>query len=252
MAGSVAAQDGDKAANRWNAPFGGSFSANFTLASEYNYAGISNTMGQPAYQFGMGYSTPHLFDGPPTWIHLYGWSSNVRYPAVGEAFEVDLGASVKTLLIDGRLKLDAGYVRYLYPGTPVELGYEYSELTFTAEYDFGPFYVSARIRHSDNFFGQSGRSWNKRARVGVPLDFLPFPKRLSMELYGSVGNFWVENFVRDGLPGNEYNYWQFGLTTMALGLEFHVAYVGTSISYEGCAYTNYCSDRVFFSVSKSF
>ena len=32
---------------RWNAPFGGTFSADFTLASEYNYAGISNTMGQP-------------------------------------------------------------------------------------------------------------------------------------------------------------------------------------------------------------
>ena len=39
---------------------------------------------------------------------------------------------------------------------------------------------------------------------------------------------------------------------MALGLEFHVAYIGTSISYEGCNYTNYCSDRVFFSVTKSF
>lgn len=265
-AGSLSAQDSDMTGatrnsertgpqatgERWNAPFGGTFSANFTLASEYNYAGISNTMGQPAYQFGMGYSTPRLFDGPPVWIHLYSWSSNVRYPAVGEAFEVDLGASLKTLLLDNRLKLDAGYVRYFYPGTPVSLGYEYSELTFTAEYDFGPFYVSARIRHSDDFFGQSGQSWNKRVRVGAPLDFLPLPKGTSMELYGTVGNFWVDNFIRDGLPGNEYNYWQFGLTTMALGLEFHVAYVGTSISYEGCAYTNYCSDRVFFSVSKSF
>ena len=237
---------------RWNAPFGGTFSANFTLASEYNYAGISNTMGQPAYQFGVGYSTPRLLDGPPVWIHLYSWSSNVRYPAVGEALEVDLGASLKALLLDGRLKLDAGYVRYLYPGTPVYLGYEYSEMTFTAEYDVGPFYVSARIRHSDDFFGQSGQSWNKRARVGMPLDFLPLPKSVSMELYGTLGNFWVDNFIRDGLPGNEYNYWQFGLTTMAMGLEFHVAYVGTSISYEGCAYTNYCSDRMFFSVSKSF
>jgi uncharacterized protein (TIGR02001 family) len=238
---------------RWNAPFGGTFSADFTLASEYNYAGISNTMGQPAYQFGFGYSTPTFLDGgPPVWLHLYSWSSNVRYPAVGEAFEVDLGASLKTRLIGDRLKLDLGYVRYFYPGTPVELAYAYSEYTFTAEYDLGPLYVSARIRHSDDFFGQSGQSWNKRRRVGVPLDFLKLPKDVSIEAYGTLGNFWVDNFIRDGLPGNEYTYWQFGLTTVAFGLEFHAAYVGTSISHEGCAYTNYCSDRLFFSVTKSF
>jgi uncharacterized protein (TIGR02001 family) len=224
--------------DRWNAPFGGTFSVNFTFASEYNYAGISNTMDQPAYQYGLGYSTPLLFEGPPVWIHLYGWSSNVRYPAVGEAFEVDLGVSLKALLLNSRLKLDAGYVRYAYPGTPAELGYAYSELSFTAEYNFGPFYFSARIRHSDDFFGQSGQSWNKRVRIGIPLDFVSLPKKLSMELYGTFGNFWVDNFIRDGLPGNEYSYWQVGLTTLALGLEFHVAYVGTSISYEGCAYTN--------------
>lgn len=262
----LAAQDTDKtgatgnrdktgpvsADDRWNGPFGGTFSANFTLASEYNYAGISNTMGQPAYQFGVGYNTPRFGETAPVWLHLHGWTSNVRYPAVNEAFEVDLGASLKALLLDGKLKLDLGYTRYFYPGTPIELGYEYGEVGFSAEYDFGPFYVNARIRHSPDFFGRSGASWNKRVRVGVPLAFLPLPKSISVEAYGSLGNFWVENFILDGLPGNDYSYWQFGLTAMALGLEFHVAYIGTSISYEGCNYTNYCSDRVFFSVTKSF
>jgi hypothetical protein len=91
-------------------------------------------------------------------------------------------------------------------GTPVELDYAYSELSFTAEYDFGPFYLSARIRHSDDFFGQSGQNWNKRVRTGVPLDFVPLSRNLSMEIYGTFGNFRGDNFIRDGLPVNKCNY----------------------------------------------
>ena len=43
-----------------------------------------------------------------------------------------------------------------------------------------------------------------------------------------------------------------GVVTSAFEFDFHAAYTDTSISYEGCAYTNYCSDRLFFSVTKSF
>ena len=154
----------------------------------------------------MGYSTHLLFEGPPVWMHLYGWSSNVRYPAVGEAFEVDFGATPNALPLDCRRSLEAGYVPYLYSGTLVELDYAYSELSFTAEYDFGPFYLSARIRHSDDFFGQSGQNWNKRVRTGVPLDFVPLSRNLSMEIYGAFGNFRGDNFIRDGLPVNKCNY----------------------------------------------
>jgi hypothetical protein len=39
--GSGEARAGDD--ERWNAPFGGAFSANITIASDYSFAGISQT-----------------------------------------------------------------------------------------------------------------------------------------------------------------------------------------------------------------
>ena len=199
----------------------------------------------------MGYSTLLLFEGPPVWMHLYGWSRNVRYPAVGEAFEVEFGANPNALLLDCRRSLEAGYVPYPCSGTPVELDHAYSERASPPSTISDP-YFSARIRHSDDFFGQQGQNWNKRVRTGVPLDFGPLSRNPSMEIYGTYGNFRVDNFIRDGLPVNKCNYWQLGLTTLALDPEFHVAYVGTNISYESCACTNYCSGRLCFSMTKSF
>lgn len=252
-AGAVGAQDGEaKREERWNAPFGGRFSANFTVASDYSYAGISNTQLQPAYQAGLDYRSAFLVNSPQVWFYLSAWGSNVNFAGSGPTIEIDLYGGFKMRLMDNRLRLDLGYLRYTYPGTPVELGYNYGEFTFQADYDFGPVNISGRIRHSPDFFGRSGASWTKRGRIGVPLDFIPFPQGMSVEAYGTLGNFWVDNFVRDGLTVNEYWYWQTGVVVWGLGLEFHVAYTATSLSYESCGYTPYCSGRLFASVTKTF
>ena len=52
--GSAHAGDGEP----WRGPFGGSFNANFTVTSDYSYAGISNTQLGPAFQVGLDYKTP--------------------------------------------------------------------------------------------------------------------------------------------------------------------------------------------------
>ena len=252
-AGSAGAQNAEAQKEvRWNAPFGGRFSANFTVASDYSYAGISNTQLQPAYQAGLDYRSADLLSAPQVWFYLSAWGSNVSFPASGPAVEIDLLGGLKTRLMDGRLKLDVGYLRYTYPGTPAELAYGYGEFHVQADYDFGPVNISARVRHSPDFFGKSGASWTKRGRLGVPLDFLPWPSGVSVEAYGTLGNFWVDNFIRDGLPTNEYWYWQTGVVVWAVGLEFHLAYTATSLSYENCGYTAYCSGRLFASVTKTF
>ena len=41
--------DDKAAAEVWRAPFGGTFNANFTVTSDYSYAGISNNALQPAF-----------------------------------------------------------------------------------------------------------------------------------------------------------------------------------------------------------
>jgi len=248
----AAAQEAENKKEEWHAPFGGRWNAYFTIASDYSYAGISNTELRPAYQFSLDWRSPYLTEDRSVWIYAGTFGSNVAFPATGPAVEVDFFGGAKARLMDRKLKLDLGYFRYLYPGTPAALGYEYGEIGFQVDYDFGPLSVSGRLRHSRNFFGNSGQSWQKRARIGVPLDFLPLPDSVSVQAYGTLGNFWVDNFLADGLPSQDYWFWQVGIVTSVFGLDFHVAYTDTSISYEGCGSTHLCSARAFFSVTKAF
>lgn len=248
----AAAQEAEGKKEEWHAPFGGRWNAYFTIASDYSYAGISNTELKPAYQVSLDWRSPYLNEDRSIWLYAGTFGSNVAFPATGPAVEVDFFGGVKARLMDRKLKLDLGYFRYLYPGTPAVLGYEYGEIGFQVDYDFGPVTVGGRLRHSRNFFGNSGQSWQKRARIGVPLDFLSLPSSVSVQAYGTLGNFWVDNFLADGLPSQDYWFWQIGFVTSAFGFDFHVAYTDTSISYEGCGSTHLCSARALFSVTKSF
>src|SRR5216110_2063390 len=60
-------------AKRWPAPFGGAFNANFTVTTDYSYAGISNTQLGPAFQVGLDYKTPSLIDAFPLWVFVTGF-----------------------------------------------------------------------------------------------------------------------------------------------------------------------------------
>jgi uncharacterized protein (TIGR02001 family) len=238
---------------RWPAPFGGRWNATFTIASDYAYAGISNTQLQPAVQFGLDYSSPLLLPlGPPLWLYGTGFGSNVQFPGLQPGVEIDVAGGVKVNSNDRKLAIDLGYLRYLYPYYPAQGGYEYGEVQLRVDYDFGPVFVSGRLRWSPNAFGNSGTSWNKRGLVSAPLSFLTLPWDAKMKVYGSLGNFWVEKPQQYGIPGNDYWFWQIGLVTSVWGLDVTIAYTDTNIDYVGCGYTNYCSARLFASVTKAF
>lgn len=244
---------GEEVPKRWTAPFGGTFNASFTVASDYSYAGVSNTGRSPVFQMGFDWRSPDLIaDAPPVWLYLGAFGSNVWYPATGEGVEIDLSGGIKTRLLERKLRLDLGYLRYNYPGVSPELAYDYGELHFAADYDFGPFGLSGRLRFSPNAFGNSGRSWNKRGFLTVPLSFLKLGDETTLKAYGSIGNLWVERYQQYGLPNPDYWYWQTGFLLHAFGLDFNLAYTGTTIDYEGCGRTNYCAPRAFISVSKVF
>ena len=244
----------------WAAPFGGTFSANFTVASDYSYAGISNTQLGPAFQAGLDYRSDYIGDGKALWLYLGTWGSNVSFPASGPGVEIDVYGGFKLRVLDRKLKLDLGYLRYSFPGMPGEQGYDYGEFSLQADYDFGPAEkkwatLSGRVRYSPDSFGHSGASWTKRARLSAPLRFLtPGTDAILLELYGTLGNLWVERYLAYGLPSQDYWYWQTGLviSTPHLGFDITIAYTDTSISPEGCGNTGYCSGRVFVSVTKLF
>src|SRR6476646_737739 len=101
---------------RWPGPFCGRWNAQFTIASDYAYAGISNTQLKPAFQVGLDYSSPLLLPlGPPLWLYVTGFGSNVQFPCLPPGVEIDVAGGVKVNSNDRKLAIDIGYERYLYP-----------------------------------------------------------------------------------------------------------------------------------------
>ena len=237
----------------WSGPFGGEFHASFTLATDYAQSGISTTQNQPAFQVGIDWHSPYLLDnGPPLRVYVNGLGTTVSFPNSGPGEEIDVGTGVKLGLLDKRLTIDLGYIRYLYPSYAADLGFEYGEWSAKVDYDFGPLTASARVRYSPDTILHAGRSWNKRGLITVPLTFVPLPDGVRMKVYGSLGNVWIEKPEVVSLPGNEWWYWQIGVVTSVWGLDFSFAYTDTNIASEGCGFTKACEGRFLASVTKVF
>jgi uncharacterized protein (TIGR02001 family) len=245
----------DPPAPRWNGPFGGEFHASFTVATDYAQSGISNTQNKPAFQAQIDWHSPYLLaNGPP--LRVFGTASltNVDFPDVGPGEEIALGSGVKLDFLDKRMKLELGYIRYLYPSYPAELGEAWGEWSAKLTYNFGPLIAEARVRYSPDTVLHGGKSWNKRGLVTVPLDFLPLPDGLRLKVYGSLGNVWIEKAEVFELPRNDWWYWQAGLVVSAvpLGVDITFAYTDTNIESEHCGFTRACEGRFFMSVTKVF
>jgi uncharacterized protein (TIGR02001 family) len=243
----------DPPAPRWNGPFGGEFHASFTVATDYAQSGISNTQNQPAFQAQIDWHSPYLLaNSPPLRVYTTASLTNVSFPDVGPGEEIALGTGVKLGLLDKRLNLDFGYIRYLYPGYPADAREEWGEWSAELAYDFGPLIAEGRLRYSPDTILHGGKSWNKRGLVAVPLDFLPLPEGLRLKIYGSLGNVWIEKAEVLELPRNDWWYWQTGLVVSAIGLDITFAYTDTDISAEHCGFTRACEGRLFMSVTKVF
>ena len=76
----------------WKGPFGGSFTAGMTIASDYSYRGISQTQRSFAFQPTLTYETAS-FTGDAVPVSAYGgaWASNVSFgPTTGTVAEIDV------------------------------------------------------------------------------------------------------------------------------------------------------------------
>ena len=100
---------------RWNAPFGGTFNATFTAASDYSFAGVSQTKLGPAAQMSLDYRSREFNEDLPVWFYASGWGSNIDFPTTGPGVEVDLAAG------EPAVERRAGGVQHLVPApAPVD------------------------------------------------------------------------------------------------------------------------------------
>jgi uncharacterized protein (TIGR02001 family) len=236
----------------WTAPFGGTFTAGLTLATDYSYRGISQTQRQPAVQPSFGYETPSFGEAVAISAYVGAWGSNVNFPGTGANPEIDLLAGFKAKAFEGKLTGDLGYIRYNYLGAPANLQYDFNEFGLVLGYDFGVVALSGAVRYSPNFFANSGIAWYKWAQAVVPLPFININENVSFKVFGTIGNQYVERFTNYGIPWNNYWDWQIGLTMTLYGFDLTLAYTDTNIDYQGCLSTYNCQARAIFMVSKTF
>jgi len=238
----------------WKGPFGGTFTAGMTIASDYSYRGISQTQRSFAFQPTFTYETPS-FTGDATPVTAYGgaWASNVNFgPTTGTVAEIDILAGLRAKAMQNKLTFDLGYIRYSYPGSDSNLFYDFSEWGLVAGYDFDVVAVSGAIRYSPNFYANSGAAWYKWAQVVVPLPFIKINDDISFKAFGTVGSQYVERNVNYGIPYNNYWDWQIGVTATVYGFDLTAAYTDTNIEVDQCLGTQNCAARVIFSISKTF
>jgi uncharacterized protein (TIGR02001 family) len=239
----------------WKAPFGGTFTAGATFATDYSYRGISQTQRQVAFQPTITYETPTVSESVLLSAYVGAWASNVYFPGTGAAAEIDVVGGFRYKGFNDKFTADLGYIRYNYPGALEELQLGFNEFGLVLGYDFGPVALSAALRYSPNFFANSGNAWYKWAQATVPLPFVNFKlfgDPVTAKLFGTIGNQYVERNINYGIPNNDYWDWQLGATVTVYGVDLTLAYTDTNIDVAGCGNTQNCQGRVIFSISKMF
>src|SRR3954468_23418174 len=134
----------------WKAPFGGTFTAGATFATDYSYRGISQTQRQVAFQPTITYETPTISESLLLSAYVGAWASNVYFPGTNAAAEIDLIGGVRYKGLDSKLTVDLGYIRYNYPGAATTLMLDFNEFGLVVGYDFGPVQLSGAVRYSPN------------------------------------------------------------------------------------------------------
>jgi uncharacterized protein (TIGR02001 family) len=244
------AQDHDRDQDRWAAPFGGTWSAKFTAMSEYSFRGISLTERQPGAQATIGYTLPIV----PEKLDLYleAWGGNVRFaPAVST--EVTASASLVFHGFADKLTVWLQASRYNYPESAPELGYNYNEFGVWASWDFGPVLFDASVYWAPQYFAFAGNAWYKEAEVTVPLTFIRLGKDFRLKAFALAGNQYIERYINNGLPGDNYWNWEIGLRLRyGASTELTLSYVDTNLDVAGCSNSRNCDARVIAKLSRTF
>ena len=238
---------------KWNAPFGGTFTATFAFATDYSYRGISQTQRQVAVQPSFTYETPTVSENVALSAYVGAWGSNVYFANTNPTIaEVDLIAGLRLKALNDKLTGDLGYIRYNYLGAPSDLFYDFNEFGLVLGYDFGVAQIQGAVRYSPNFFANSGIAWYKWGQLTVPLSFIKLNENVSFKLFGTLGNQYVERFTNYGIGYNNYWDWQIGLGVSVYGVDLSIAYVDTNLDSAQCFNTMNCDARAIFTISKTF
>jgi len=233
-----------------------SFTGNMTLASEYIYRGIAQTNRKPTIQGGVDYShASGLYAG--IWASNISWLSDASSSAgaISAPVEIDTYGGYKQSV--GEVILDAGLLKYWYPGTypagfvspdTLEgyLGASWKFVSFKSSYAF------------TNLFGAVSNQMDgsvKKTEGSLYYDLSANPELGA----GFVLNLHVGRQQVANLPAATYNDFKAGVTYDLKGWALSAAYISTTAKASagdfyrsGIQNRDLGADRVVVAVSKTF
>lgn len=189
-----------------------------TVASDYVFRGVSQTMGRPALQGSVEFEHDNGLYG-------YAWGTNVDfYPDAetddGARKEINLAAGyVKD--IGNRWSIDTLIVRYVFPGTRTDVDYDYNELISTLRFDDR---LGVTVAYAQDVDGTTADSWFSKVDTSFEL-----PSSIALDL--AYGYYDLSSVYGSG----------YGFVTAALSREFGDASATLSFysAFDG-------SDQIFF------
>ncbi|MEJ2085536.1 MAG: TorF family putative porin [Acidobacteriota bacterium] len=192
----------------------GSLEGSATLASDYVFRGISQTLEDPALQLGLDFEhRSGLFAGV--------WGSNVDFPSNALSdnprnIEVDLYLGFSKQLARD-LSGSVVVTRYEYPGSDGRFDYSYTELGLGILFRDQ---LGLSVSYSGDVMGRgaSGLVFEVSGRQ-------PLPRRVNLNFglgYYDFGESYLEN----------YAYWSLGVSTTLSAVTIDLSYIGTDQAAE--------------------
>lgn len=215
-------------------------SGNVSIASDYAFRGISQTLEEPALQGGLDLGLPYG-------IYAGVWGSSINFGedlGIGPRAQLELDGYVGITPTVGPLALDLGGIYYGYPGAASARNYDFVELYGSVGRELGPISAGLTGAFSPDFFAGSGRGifGGVEASAGIP--------GMPVGVDGAFGRQTIEDHAAFGTP--DYTVWSIGGSAEAAGFGFGASVVGTSLEEGECfGGTDLCGTRLIVSVGRS-
>lgn len=197
-------------------------SSTWTLTSDYDYRGITQTDEDPALQASLDYAADNGW-------YVGAWASNVDFgPGVDVDYEVDLytGFTGET---EAGLGWDVGFVYYAYPD---ESDFNYPEIYGSLSYSW----FKGKLWYSNDFGNTDESSIYLDANATVPL-----PANFSLLAHAGYS----DGDAIDVLFGDSY-------MDYSVGVGYEIGNFSLSLKYVDTDIDDAETDRVIFTVATTF
>jgi uncharacterized protein (TIGR02001 family) len=226
------------ASEKERSPRIGAISATLSLATDYVFRGVSQTLEQPQVQVDLN------------WSHQSGWytgvwSSNTEFGGAGNSMEFDPYIGFSSSIADTNWSYDVGYWHYHFPGA--QLDFDYGEFYGTSTYGPENLNISFSLFYADDYFGadffSDGSSLAFHSKVAFRSDDdFTFSVRVGRQTFDEPA----------ALVDQDYTYYDIGISKGWVGFNLDLRWHDTQGVKPNLVPSNLADGRIVARISRGF